>query len=582
MKNTGLILCLFVCHCTALCQNYMRGQVVNKYGQRLPSVKIITTGNRQIYKSDQYGNFGFSSPLLQDTLVFSYDGYDTLTLMVKAEEYARVILKNLPSSIIFTKDNFSVLIRNNESFPGEQTFKNETYHLTNENNFLTTAQSPGIAFSANINRASYSNVRRLINEMESLLPPYSVRIEEMLNYFNFNYTEPGRDSMFHCVSYLTNCPWNKTNELLFVNISARKIDMRNIPPNNLIFLIDVSGSMDMPNKLPLLKSGFIKMVKNLRPIDTVSIVTYGENVNLVLEGVSGSNKETITAAIEKLSADGPTPGEGGIRLAFKVAQRRFIQGGNNRIILAADGDFNVGMSTEKELMGLIEQEKKYGIYLTCLGVGSGNYKDSKLSVLAQKGNGNFAYIDNEQEAERVLVTDLTKTLFTVADNVYLSMNFNSQTVKQYRLLGYENENTMMKDTIIQLKGGEIGSGHSLMAVFELVPVTDTFINSSWMAKLQVHYRLPLQLKQYTTGYTCLQLAKPLLEADNSLKKAASVVMFGIKLKDSEYSKNISWRSLQKLAAGSFDKDKFLEKEFLQLISKAKKMYTHRRKYGRDD
>ena len=556
--------------------------MVNKYGQRLPSVKIITTGNRQIYKSDQYGNFGFSSPLLQDTLVFSYDGYDTLTLMVKSEEYARVILKNLPSSIIFTKDNFSVLIRNNESFPGEQTFKNETYHLTNENNFLTTAQSPGIAFSANINRASYSNVRRLINEMESLLPPYSVRIEEMLNYFNFNYTEPGRDSMFHCVSYLTNCPWNKTNELLFVNISARKIDMRNIPPNNLIFLIDVSGSMDMPNKLPLLKSGFIKMVKNLRPIDTVSIVTYGENVNLVLEGVSGSNKETITAAIEKLSADGPTPGEGGIRLAFKVAQRRFIQGGNNRIILAADGDFNVGMSTEKELMGLIEQEKKYGIYLTCLGVGSGNYKDSKLSVLAQKGNGNFAYIDNEQEAERVLVTDLTKTLFTVADNVYLSMNFNSQTVKQYRLLGYENENTMMKDTIIQLKGGEIGSGHSLMAVFELVPVTDTFINSSWMAKLQVHYRLPLQLKQYTTGYTCLQLAKPLLEADNSLKKAASVVMFGIKLKDSEYSKNISWRSLQKLAAGSFDKDKFLEKEFLQLISKAKKMYTHRRKYGRDD
>ena len=582
MKNTGLILCLFICHCTALCQNYMRGQVVNKYGQRLPSVKIITTGNKQIYKSDQYGNFGFSSPLLQDTLVFSYDGYDTLTVMIKAEEYARVILKNLPSSIIFTKDNFSVLIRNNESFPGEQTFKNETYHLTNENNFLTTVQSPGIAFSANINRASYSNVRRLINEMESLLPPYSVRIEEMLNYFNFNYTEPGRDSMFHCVSYLTNCPWNKTNELLFVNISARKIDMRNIPPNNLIFLIDVSGSMDMPNKLPLLKSGFIKMIKNLRPIDTVSIVTYGENVSLVLEGISGSNKETITAAIEKLNADGPTPGEGGIRLAFKVAQRRFIQGGNNRIILAADGDFNVGMSTEKELTGLIEQEKKYGIYLTCLGVGSGNYKDSKLSVLAQKGNGNFAYIDNEQEAERVLVTDLTKTLFTVADNVYLSINFNPQQVKEYRLLGYDNENTIMKDTIIQLKGGEIGSGHSLMAVFELVPVSDTIINKSWMAKLQVHYRLPLQLKQYTTSYTCLQLAKPLQEADNNLKKAASVVMFGIKLKDSEYSKNISWRSLQKLAAGSFDKDKFLEKEFLQLISKAKKMYTHRRKYSRDD
>jgi Ca-activated chloride channel homolog len=514
-------------------------------------------------------------------LMFSFDGYDTLTAAVKAEEYARVVMKNLPSSVIFTRENLSVIIQNKETASGEQIFKNETYHRTDENEFLSATQSPGIAFSANINRASYSNVRRLINEMESLLPPYAVRIEEMLNYFNFNYTEPAGDSMFHCVSYVTNCPWNKTNELLFVNISARKIDMGHIPPNNLIFLIDVSGSMDMTNKLPLLKSGFIKMVKNLRSIDTVSIVTYGENVDLLLEGVSGSDKERITAAIEKLSADGPTPGEAGIREAFKVAQRRFIKGGNNRIILAADGDFNVGMSTEKELMTLIEQEKKYGIYLTCLGVGTGNYKDSKLSVLAQKGNGNFAYIDNEQEAEKVLVTDLTKTLFTVADNVYLSMNFNPQLVKEYRLLGYDNENTLMKDSAIHLKGGEIGSGHSLMAVFELVPVTDTIILSNWMAKLQVHYRLPMQQQQYITSYTCRHLLKPLNIADNSLKKAACVVMFGMKLKDIEYSRDISWRSLQKLAVTSFDKNKFLEKEFLQLIGKAKKMYTHRKKYGGD-
>ena len=260
-----------------------------------------------------------------------------------------------------------------------------------------------------------------------------------------------------------------------------------------------------------------------------------------------------------------------------MAQRRFIKGGNNRIILAADGDFNVGMSTEKELMTLIEQEKKYGIYLTCLGVGTGNYKDSKLSVLAQKGNGNFAYIDNEQEAEKVLVTDLTKTLFTVADNVY----FNPQLVKEYRLLGYDNENTIIKDSLIQLKGGEIGSGHSLMAVFELVPVSDTVAVSTWMAKLQVHYRLPLHPQQYTTNYTCCHLLKPLSLADNSLKKAACVVMFGLKLKDTEYSKGITWRSLQKLAAGSFDKNKFLEKEFMQLVGMAKRMYTHRKKYGGD-
>ena len=285
MKNTAFILCLFFYHCTALCQHYIRGQVVDKHGQRLTSVKIASAAAKQVFKSDQYGNFGFSSPLLQDTLTFSFDGYDTLIAAVKAEEYARVIMKILPSSVIFTRDNLSVIIQHKEAANSEQNFKNETYHRTDENDFLSALQLPGIAFSANINRASYSNVRRLINEMESLLPPYAVRIEEMLNYFNFNYTEPDRDSMFHCTSYLSNCPWNKENELLFVNISAKKIDMGHIPPNNLIFLIDVSGSMDMTNKLPLLKSGFIKMVKNLRPIDTVSLVTYGENVSLLLEGV---------------------------------------------------------------------------------------------------------------------------------------------------------------------------------------------------------------------------------------------------------------------------------------------------------
>lgn len=527
-----------------------------------------------------YGNFGFSSPRLQDTLVFSSDGYDTLSVIVKADEYARVTLKALPSSVVFTKD-LSVVIQHKNIAAGERSFKNETYNHFDEYSFLNTAQSPGIAFSANINRASYSNIRRLINEMEYLLPPHAVRIEEMLNYFNFSYSEPAKDSVFHCGSYITSCPWNKENQLLFVNISARKIDMTNVPPNNLVFLIDVSGSMDMPNKLPLLKAGFIMMAKNLRPIDTISIVTFGENVNLLCEGISGSNKEKITAVLEKLGADGPTPGESAIKLAFSVARRRMIKGGNNRIILAADGDFNVGMSTEKDLMTLIEQEKQKGIYLTCLGVGSGNYKDSKLSVLAQKGNGNFAYIDNEQEAERVLVTDLAKTLFTVADNVYLSMNFNPNQVKAYRLLGYENENTLVKDSMIQLKGGEIGSGHSLMAIFELVPNNDSLATDNWTAKLQVHYRLPLLSKQYTTGYTCPNNFMPLKEADYSLRKAISVVMFGIKLKDSEYAAAISWRSLQKLATGCFDKDKFIEKEFLQLIGKAKKMYTHRRKYGGD-
>lgn len=550
-------------------------------GQRLASVKITTRSNKLIYKTDTYGNFGFSSALQQDTLNFSCDGYDTLSLVVKAEEYARVILSPLPSSVIFTNDNSSVIMHTDDNANNSRINKNETYLPTGEYLFQQTNHAPGIAFSANINRASYSNIRRLINEMDGLLPPYSVRIEEMLNYFNFNYTTPEKDSIFHCSSYLTICPWNKTNQLLFINTSARKVNMETLPPGNLVFLIDISGSMDMPNKLPLIKSGFIKMVKTLRNIDTVSVVTFGETVQVILEGIPGSDKTNITKAIEKITADGNTPGEAGIRLAFKVAKKRFIKGGNNRVILAADGDFNVGMSTEKDLMTLLQQEKQTGIYLSCLGVGSGNYKDSRLYAMAQKSNGNFAYIDNEQEAERVLVTDITKTLFTVADNVFISVNFNPVTVRNYRLLGYENNNTVTADSSKNLKGGEIGSGHSLMAVFELSPPDSTSAINDWIANMQVHYKLPMKTAEYTTSYTCKNYLIPLKEADSSIRKAASVVMFGIKLKDSENSKIINWRMLQKLAAGCFSKENYTDKEFLILLSKAKKMYTHRKKYGGD-
>lgn len=559
-------------------QHYIRGQVVNKYGQRLPSVKIFAAGSNQSLKSDLYGNFGVTTVLNEDTFKFYCDGYDTLSSVIKADNYARIILKPLPSSVILTRKRRSIVIEPEKVNDIDRSIRDETYKRRSEYNFLITEESPGIAFSANINRASYSNVRRLINEMEYLLPPYAVRIEEMLNYFNFDYTEPGNDSMFHCASHLTNCPWNKANHLLFVNISARKIDMHNIPPNNLVFLIDASGSMDMPNKLPLLKSGFIKMVKNLRPIDTVSIVTFGGSVNILLDGVSGVKKDSITHLIETITADGSTPGEAGIKTAFKLARKKFIAKGNNRIILAADGDFNVGASNEKDLIRLIEEEKKSGIYLTCLGVGSGNYKDSKLSILAEKGNGNFSYIDNEEEAERVLVTDLTKTLFTVADNVFLSMNFNSRAVLSYKLLGYENENMLMKDSAIELRGGEIGSGHSLMAIFEIEP-TLNFANNNSIATLQVHYQKPLLANKFIISYNCSNQLSPLKAIDINLKKAASVAMFGMKLKDNEYAACISWKSLQKFAAASLNRDNYLEKEFLQLINKAKKMYTHRKKYG---
>jgi Ca-activated chloride channel homolog len=568
---------ILLCH-NAVSQYYIRGQISTSRGQRLPSVKIASKVGKLVYKSDLYGNFGFSSALPNDTLSFSCDGYDTLHLAVKTDQYARVIMRPLPSSVIFVNNNSTIIIHQKEQ-GSSKTIKQETYSHTSEYNFQQTVVAPGIAFSANINRASYSNIRRLINEMDGLLPPNAVRIEEMLNYFNFNYSNPVNDSVFHCNSYVTDCPWNKAHELLFLNISAKKISMANTPPANLVFLLDVSGSMDMPNKLPLIKSGFIKMIKNLRHTDTVSIITFGETIQVLIEGIAGTNKEAIANAIEKITADGNTPGEAGIKQAFKIARKQFIKGGNNRIILAADGDFNVGMNTEKDLMNLIQQEKQSGIYLSCLGVGSGNYKDSKLYAMAQKSNGNFAYIDNEQEAERVLVTDITKTLFTVAENVSISVHFNAGKTNQYRLLGYENDNTVVTDSVQKLKGGEIGSGHSLMAVFEIVPADTNTKADNWLAKMNVQYQLPLQTPAYSISHTCPDNPVSLKLADSSIRKAASVVMFGMKLKDTEYSKTISWRSLQKLASGCFNKDRYLDKEFLILVSKAKKMYTHRKKYG---
>lgn len=580
MKHCLLISYFLICCNAVFCQGWLRGQVMTARGQRLASVKITAIANKLVYKTDTYGNFGFSSQLQQDTLLFSCDGYDTLSLLVKADEYARVILKPLPSSVIFINDNASAIIQNEDNSSSGRSIKNESYNHTVEYNFQSTASAPGIAFSANINRASYSNIRRLINEMEYLLPPYAVRIEEMLNYFNFSYTQPSADSVFSCSSWRTTCPWNKETQLMFMNVSAKRINMEAIPPGNLVFLLDVSGSMDMPNKLPLIKKGFVKMLQSLRPIDTISVVTFGETIQVLLEGIPGNKKTIIANAIEGITADGNTPGEAGIRAAFKLARKRFLKGGNNRIILAADGDFNVGMSTEKELMALIQQEKQSGIYLSCLGVGSGNYKDSKLYLMAQKSNGNFAYIDNEQEAERVLVTDLTKTLFTVADNVYISVNFNPQEIKSYRLLGYENDSRVIADSITKLRGGEIGSGHSLMAVFEVEP--NTASEENWQAKLQVHYRQPLQATEQVTRFSCNNAATPIKDADINIRKAASVVMFGIKLKDNEFSKMISWRALQKLAGACFNKNSYEGKEFLQLVAKAKKMYTHRKKYGGDE
>ena len=276
---------------------------------------------------------------------------------------------------------------------------------------------------------------------------------------------------------ISSCPWNSAHELLFLNICAKKAKLDDIPPANLVFLIDVSGSMDLPNRLPLLKSAFSLMVNNLRATDTVSIIVYGGVNGVWLTPTSGAEKKKILESIAQLEAGGSTPGEGGIRAAYQMAKSTFIKGGTNRVILATDGDFNVGQQSEEELNQLINGYRHSEIYLTCLGVGMGNYKDSKLEVLANQGKGNFAYLDNEKEAEKVLMQEFSQTIYAVAKEAYIDIRFDTSVVKNYRLIGFDNKASALEDTLNVLQGGEIGSGHSLMALMEIDPVQLETVNA---------------------------------------------------------------------------------------------------------
>src|SRR5664279_453608 len=415
-------------------------------------------------------------------------------------------------------------------------YNNESYSSIIENDFIKAGNNPTTSFAMRIDKASYSNVRRFINQ-DSKVPPDAVRIDEMLNYFNFNYKEPAGKNVFRIESQVTDCPWNNEHQLLFLNLSGKKLNLDKVPPSNLVFLIDVSGSMDLPNRLPLLKEAFRLLVNNLRAKDTVSILVYGGSVGIWLPPTSGDQKEKITKAIEQLTASGDTPGEAAIRSAYKLAENTFIKGGNNRIILATDGDFNIGQTSEKELEELIAKERQTGVYLTCLGVGMGNYKDSKIEVLAKKGNGNFAYLDDIREAEKVLVTEFTQTLYSIANDVYMSIIFNPGAVKEYRLIGYDNKRNVLAEKGDDLEGGEIGAGTGNTAVFEIVPAnadSGTKSRSSYFANVNLHYRLPSDTTENFVTYICPQNYLAFDSIAKSLRFATAVTMFGLKLRESQY------------------------------------------------
>lgn len=354
-------------------------------------------------------------------------------------------------------------------------YNGEEYSNTEENSFYSVKENPLSTFSADVDTASYTNIRRMIREGYCIdaIPADAVRIEEMLNYFSYDLKRPDGSTPFGVTTEVADCPWNRSSELFMVGISTEEIDFSEAPSSNLVFLLDVSGSMGDEDKLPLLQKSFSMLTDNLTGKDRVSIVTYASDVQVILDGARGNDKDRILSAINGLFADGGTNGGDGILTAYDLAEDYFIKGGNNRIILATDGDLNIGLTSESELEELITQKKESGIFLSVLGFGTGNLKDNKMELLADKGNGNYSYIDSEREARKVLIKEMGATLMTVAKDVKFQVEFNPQMVESYRLIGYENR--VMDDFDFKddtKDAGEIGAGHSMIALYEIVPAGD--------------------------------------------------------------------------------------------------------------
>jgi Ca-activated chloride channel family protein len=579
-----LLLCLSITTSALGQQYYLRGEIKDESGNPLQNATILNVRTGYVYKSGSQGSFGIISNQQVDTFTISLDGYRPERVLANADNYLTVKMKLLPASTSTMRQNklsslTSGLTKEEQRrwFAGD-----ETYASIIENRFVNSKKFPTTRLSLNIDRASYSNIRRFIS-LNSYVPPDAVRIEEMLNYFNLNYITPqGRDP-FAIRTKLTSCPWNPSNQLYYVNLSSRKINLDTLAPSNLVFLIDISGSMDMTNRLPLLKSAFRLLVNNLRDKDSVAIVVYGGITGIMLNTTSGSEKEKIQKAIDELTPGGSTPGESGIKLAYSVARNHFIKGGNNRVILATDGDFNVGLRTEEELNEMISMQRESGIYLTCLGVGMGNYKDSKIQTLARKGNGNFAYLDNFNEAQKVLMKEFTQTLYAVADDVYMNVEFNPEYVKEYRLIGFDNKVGAINDSTAAVEGGEIGSGYSMVGIFEIIPANpnrETWAKPSsadQFSVIRLKYRYPsdvtLREFAYNSPYDYEQFDK----LDQHYRFSAAVAMFGGLLRGSPFTNTIDWNMLLALTTASVNPGDILQQEFLTLVTQAKELYTKKKK-----
>lgn len=468
----------------------------------------------------------------------------------------------------------------------------ETYDLIEENPFLRVGNNPLSTFSIDVDAASYSNVRRFINEGK-LPPKDAVRIEELINYFPYQYPQPEGDSPFSVSTEISQAPWNPNHRLVQIGLQGKKISTQNLPASNLVFLLDVSGSMEDPNKLPLLKSAFRLLVNELRANDQVSIVVYAGAAGVVLPPTPGNQKDKIFEALENLQAGGSTAGGEGIQLAYKLAKENFIQSGNNRIILASDGDFNVGVSSDSELVRLIEQKREEGVFLTVLGVGMGNLQDSKMEKLANKGNGNYAYLDNLLEAKKVLVKEIGGTLLTIAKDVKIQVEFNPTKVQAYRLIGYENRMLRSEDFKDDQKdAGELGAGHSVTALYEIIPVgvqSDVKLSeidslkyqkniqqsaavSDELMQVKLRYKAPNQNTSQLLTASVVDRSIKLEDASTNFKFSAAVAEFGMILRGSQYKGKANFEDILKLANQSQGDDvEGYRAEFIRLVTRSKSL-----------
>ena len=536
-----------------------------------------------------------------EKLVFSYIGYEKQEAEVKSE---RLNIRLKTSSQVLeecvvvgygTQKMVSLCGAVSHITPGIMASRMyadgmnaEEYKEIAENNFKTVSESPLSTFSIDVDAASYSNMRRYINKGE-LPPADAIRTEELINYFSYDYPQPTGNDPVKITTEVGACPWNVKHRLVRIGLKAKEIPTDKLPVSNLVFLIDVSGSMYGPQRLGLVQSSLKLLVNNLRDEDRVAIVVYSGSAGEKLPSTSGSDKQKIREAIDELTAGGSTAGGAGIKLAYKMAKQNFVKGGNNRIILCTDGDFNVGVSSDEGLEKLIEQERKSGVFLTVLGYGMGNYKDSKMQVLAEKGNGNHAYIDNLQEANRVLVNEFGATMHTVAKDVKLQIEFNPSQVQAYRLIGYESRLLKDEDFNNDAKdAGEMGAGHTVTAFYEVVPagIKSDFTgkvddlkyqktkptpavtnNSKELLTEKLRYKAP-------DGNTSKKIEQPLIDdkkekVSSDFRFASAVAMFGQLLRDSDFKGAATYDKVISLAKTSLDNDeKGYRREFIRLAETA--------------